>query len=312
MSISTLDSPVPSSATLDASPLTPQAKRTAPSTPSSEGKNQANVNFNSREQASGPVFGDHQPPVNRGGDPHHARHNPDPLAMASVARHPTFLEQFKQWGSQWFGGCRPPACPPCNSAPPRPNPSIGRPHPKPDYSTQNHEQLTQALLDNFNAFTGSAHGKHMTTRDIRAMANRQPGNDPVMNNNIRLAKELLNRPDLMQALDRNNGTGATDGRFSKQDLRDALNDTNYFRYKSDKEIAGEMLSHFDELARRLGGQISIRDLKKLASQPLTGDSSKDHLIQLAQAVLSRGNLLGAMDRNGDGHLSRREIQRLSR
>lgn len=311
MSISTLDSPVPSSSTLDTSPHTPQAKRAAPSTPSSEGKNQANVNFNSREQASGPVFGDHQPPVNRGGDHHHAPHNHNPLAMASVARHPTFLEQFKQWVSQWFGGCRPPACPPCNSAPPRPHPSIGRPFPKPDYSLQSHEQLTQALLDNFKAFTGSDHGS-MSLRDIKAMANRQPGNDPVMNNNIRLAKELLNRPELMQALDRKNGTGATDNRFNKQDLRDALNDTNYFRYQSDKEIAKEMLSHFDELARRWGGKISINDLKKLASQPLTGDSPKDHLIQLAQELLSRGNLLNAMDRNGDGKLSEREIKRLSR
>lgn len=312
MSISTLDSPVLPSSTLDTSPLTPQVNRAVPSTPSFEGQNQANVNFHSRAQSSGPVFGDHQSPANRGGGHSHAPHNHNPLAMAHVMRHPSFLEQFKQWISQWFGGCRPPACPPCNSAPPRPDPTIGRPHPKPDYTMQSHEQLTQALLDNFTAFTGSAHAKYMTSRDIRAMANRQPGNDPVMNNNIRLAKELLNRPDLMQALDRNNGTGATDNRFSKQDLRDGLNDTNFFRYKSDKEIAGEMLSHFDELARRWGGQISIKDLKQLAAQPLTGDSPKDHLIQLAQALLSRGNLLNAMDRNGDGKLSQWEIQRLSR
>lgn len=312
MSISTLDSPVLPSSPRDTSPLTPSANRALPSTPSLEAQNQTNVNFHSREQSSGPVFGDHQPPANRGGNHPHAAYNHNPLAMANVLRHPSFLDQFKQWISQWFGGCRPPACPPCNSAPPRPDPTIGRPHPKPDYTMQSHEQLTQALLDNFTAFTGSAHAKYMTSRDIRAMANRQPGNDSVMNNNIRLAKELLNRPDLMQALDRNNGTGATDNRFSTQDLRDGLNDTNFFRYKSDKEIAGEMLSHFDELARRWSGQISIKDLKQLAAQPLTGDSPKDHLIQLAQALLSRGNLLNAMDRNGDGKLSQWEIQRLSR
>lgn len=312
MSISTLDSPVLPSPTLDPSPLTPQANRGVTSTPSFEGKNRANVNYHSREHASGPVFGDHQPPVNRGGDHHHSPHNHNPLAMANVMHRPSFLEQFKQWISHWFGGCRPPASPPCNSAPPRPHPTIGRPQPQPDYTMQSHEQLTQALLDNFQSFTGSAHAKYMSTRDIKAMANRQPGNDPVMNNNIRLAKELLNRPDLMQALDRNNGTGATDNRFSKQDLRDALDDTNYFRYQSDKEIAAQMLSHFDELARRWSGQISIRDLKELARQPLTGDSPRDHLIQLAQALLSRSNVLKAMDSNNDGHLSRREIQRLSR
>lgn len=309
MSISTLDSPVPSLPTLDTSPLTPQANRTAPSTPSFEGKNQANVSYQSREQASGPVFGDHQPPVNRGGDHRHALHNHNPLATASVMHRPSFLDQFKQWISQWFGWR-----PPYSSAPSRPSPAIGRPHPqpRPDYASQSHEQLTQALLDNFKAFTGSHHSSFMTSRDIRAMANRQPGNDPVMNNNIRLAKELLNRPDLMQALDRNDGTGATDGRFSKRDLRDALNDTNYFRYQSDKEIAKEMLSHFNDLPRDWRGRISVKALKRLANQPLTGDSRQDHLIQLAQAFLSRGNMLKAMDRNGDGHLSKIEIQRLSR
>ncbi|MBO0493777.1 EF-hand domain-containing protein [Pseudomonas sp. Marseille-Q1929] len=301
MSVSTLDSSVPTSSNLETSLPAPQAKanRQAPSAPSFDGQSATNVNFHSRETPAGPVFGDQND----------RRHHHNPLAMPPSTLPPSFMEQSKQWLSQWFGGCRPP----CNSAPPRPHPTIGRPHPKPrpDYASQSHEQLTQALMDNFKAFTGSDY-RSMSLRDIRAMANRQPGSDPIMNNNIRLAKELLNRPDLLQALDRKSGTGATDNRFSKQDLRDALNDTNYFRYQSDKEIAGEMLSHFDELVRRWGGQISIRDLKKLASQPLTGDSPKDHLIQLAQAVLSRGNLLKAMDRNGDGYLSRWEIQRLSR
>jgi hypothetical protein len=74
--------------------------------------------------------------------------------------------------------------------------------------------LTRALLDNFTAFTGATHGKYMTLGDIKAMANRQPGNDPVMNNTIRLAKELLNRPDLMQALDRNG-----DGKLSQWEIQ---------------------------------------------------------------------------------------------
>lgn len=301
MSVSILESSAPASSTFDTSSPAPQAKanRQAPGAPSFDGQNAANVNFHSPENSAGPVFGDQND----------RRHHHNPLTMQSSARPPSFMEQFKQWLSQWFGGC-----PPCNSAPPRPHPTIGRPQPKPrpDYASQSHEQLTQALLDNFKAFTGSHHAGFMTSRDIRAMANRQPGNDPVMNNNIRLARELLNRPDLMQALDRNNGTGATDNRFSKQDLRDALNNTNFFRYKSDREIAGEMLSHFDGLPRDLKGRISIEGLKTLASQPLTGDSPRDHLIQLARALLSRGNLLRAMDHNGDGKLSQWEIQRLSR
>lgn len=307
MSVSTLESSVPASSTFDTPSPAPQAKASRPA-PSVDGQNATNVSFRSQENQTGPVFGDHQPPTDRAGQRH------DPLATTQAMRHPGFMERFKDWMSHWFGGHCPPMHRPCNGAPPRPHPGSGapsRPHPKPDYSMQNHEQLTQALLDNFKAFTGSHHARFMTTRDIREMASRPLGNDPVMNNNIRLAREILNRPDLMQALDRNNGTGATDNRFSKQDLRNALNDTNFFRYKDDKEIAREMLSHFDELARRWGGKISIRDLHRLAAQPLTGDSPRDHLIQLAQVLLRRGNLLMAMDRNGDGYLSRRELQRLS-
>lgn len=306
MPVSTLDTSPSMLSARDTSLPTAQVKANgpAPAAPSFEGQNAANVNFHSRETQAGPVFGD-QPAT---------RQNPIPMTITLTAMAPGFMDQFKQWVGQWFGGHRPPMHAPHYGAPPRPSPTIGRPQPqpKPDYSLQSHEQLTQALLDNFKGFTGSNYSKFMTTRDIREMASRSLGHDPVMNNNIRLAREVLNRPDLMQALDRNNGTGATDNRFSKQDLRDALNDTNFFRYTSDKDIAGEMLSHFDELARRWGGQISIYDLKRLAAQPLTGNSPKDHLIQLAQELLSRSNLLKLMDSNGNGHLSRWELQRLAR
>lgn len=316
MSVSTLESSVPASSTLDPSLSAPQGKasRPAPAAPSSGGQNTAYVNFRSQENTTGPVFGDHQPPSDRAGHQHHGNHPHNPFASNQAMRYPGVAEQFKNWMNQWFGGCWPFKPKPCNGAPPRPHPGSGapsRPYPEKDYTKQNHEQLTQALLDNFRAFTAPRYKNSMTIDDIRKMANRDPGADPVMNNNILLAKEILNRPDLMRALDRNNGTGATDGKFSRQDLRDALNDTNFFRYKSDKEVARELLDHFSELERRWGGKISIADLKALAAQRPTGDSAKDHLIQLAEVLLRRGHLLGKLDDNGDGYLSRRELYRLA-
>lgn len=198
MSISTLDSPVLPSSTLDTSPLSPQANRSAPSTPFSGGQNQANVNYQSRENASGPVFGDHQPPANRGGDHPHRHQNQNPLAMGNTMHYPSFRQLFKQWLSQWFGGCRPPAHPPCNSAPPRPHPTIGCPQPRPNYALQSDKQLAQALLDNFEAFSGACHGKFITLNDIRAMSERRPIDD-----NVRLAKEMLKRPDLLKKMNSN-------------------------------------------------------------------------------------------------------------
>lgn len=326
MSVSNLDTSVSASTIADTLLPPPQGKanRPAPAALAFDAQNAANVNFRTRETQAGPVFGGHQPSVKLGS--HDSQSSPDTTAATTRdERKPRFMEQFKQWLSQMFGGHRPPTSSHCNGAPSRPHPGSGaparphpgtgapsRPHPqpKPDYASQNHEQLTQALLDNFNAFTGKNYPTTMTTRNIREMANKTPGNDPVMNNNIRLAKELLKRPDLMQALDRNSGTGAQDHRFSQRDLQSALKDTSFFKYKTDKEVGQEMLSHFDELKEHCGGQISLENLKKLANKPLTGDSAKDHLIQLAQAVLKRSNLLDKIDKNDNGLISKNELKKL--
>ena len=317
MSVSTLDKPLSTSTNVHTlhDPKT-AAHRSATAV---KAQHSTSISFPPKADKAGPVFDDQPSPANRLVEGLHASRDSDPGVTGRGTRPQSFVAMLKQWLEQWFGGQRPPK--PCcgngapprptpgSGAPPRPSPVIGRPHPKPDYALQSNEQLTQALLDNFNAFTGKNHSV-MTARDIREMANKRPGNDPVMNNNIRLAKELLNRPDLMQALDRDGQTGAQDKLISKQDLESALLDTNFFRYKSNDQVTQEMSEHFDALARLLGGRVSINGLKQLAAQPLTGDSSKDHLIQLAQSVLKRSNLLGKMDDNNDGQISRGELERL--
>ena len=117
-----------------------------------------------------------------------------------------------------------------------------------------------------------------------------------MNENIRLAKALLQRPELLDALDRHSTTGALDGLIDRKKLGMVINDNNYFRYNNDKQLAQEMLEHFDDLKGGRGGrELKITDLRKLAAQSLTGDASKDHLIQLAQEVLKRSHLLKLMD-----------------
>ncbi len=182
---------------------------------------------------------------------------------------------------------------------------------------KNREELAQQLRDNFNAFADPKKPGYISVDSILAMAKRGWSPNPAMNENIRLANELLRRPELMAAMDRHSSTGALDGLIDQQNLNLVIKGENYFKYNTDKELAGELLEHFDELKNGSGGSsLKIRDLKKWARQPLTGDAAKDHLIQLAQEMLKRSDLLEKMDnrasKDGDGKISRTGLYLLSR
>jgi hypothetical protein len=149
------------------------------------------------------------------------------------------------------------------------------------------------------------------------MADRPLTGNPQMDANIRLAKELMRRPDLLRALDRNMSTGASDGRLSKDDILSVIGSDNPFKLKDDKQLVKEMLGHFQQLkGSGRGDTIKLDKLKELAAQPLTGNSSTDHLIQLAKEVMSRSILQGQMDNvdewQRDGKISRRELLKLLR
>jgi hypothetical protein len=133
--------------------------------------------------------------------------------------------------------------------------------------------------------------------------------------NVRLAKELLRRPDLIRALDRNMSTGASDGRLSREDILSVIRSDNPFKLKDDKELVKEMLGHFEELKRKgRGNSITLDKLEELAKQPLTGNPATDHLIELVKEVMSRSILQGRMDNvdewQRDGKISRRELLQL--
>jgi DNA replicative helicase MCM subunit Mcm2 (Cdc46/Mcm family) len=182
---------------------------------------------------------------------------------------------------------------------------------------KNHEDLAKQLRDNFNAFRDPKNPGFISVDSIHAMANRGRSSNPAENENIRLAKELLRRPDLMSALDRHSSNGSQDGLIDRHNLNLVIKGDNYFKYKTDKELVGEMLEHFNALKGGPWGQdINIKDLRKLAAKPLSGDSAKDHLIQLAQEVLKRSDLLKLMDNlvspDNDGRISREALRRLAR
>lgn len=324
MSVSTLDTPVNTSSNpnLSRASTTPEAKAKgpAPAAPSFNGHNATHVNFQTRDNHRGPVFGNPQPAT---AHQCHANHY-------GASAMPAFLDLFKQWLGHWFGGHRPtqrPGCsnppprpmPGASNPPPRPSPAIGRPYPTapgrpdPQYSLKNNEDLARQLRDNFDAFIDPRNPGHVTIDSIHAMAGKSWSSNPVMNENIRLANELLRRPDLLNALDRHSTTGALDGLINRQNVNLVISGENYFKYKTDKELAAEMYEHFNELkSTPWQRELSISDLRKLARQPLTGDSPQDHLIQLAQEILKRSDALKRMDQNNDGRIGRDTLYWLSR
>lgn len=192
--------------------------------------------------------------------------------------------------------------------PPRPTPE----RPDPYYSKQSNQQLAQALLTNYGAFKGGQYSRQVTRESLQKMADQLP-----VDANVRLAKELLRRPDLIRALDRNMSTGASDGRLSREDILSVIRSDNPFKLKDDKELVKEMLGHFEELKRKgRGNSITLDKLEDLAKQPLTGNPATDHLIELVKEVMSRSILQGRMDNvdewQRDGKISRRELLKLLR
>ncbi|WP_172979531.1 type III secretion effector protein [Pseudomonas kitaguniensis] len=318
MSVSALDTPVSAPPTPDATPINTKANakasHTAHAAPSYTSQSTVNVNFHSAHTHSRPVFGDHQHQAH-----HHGAHKP-PSALPNLALHQGFLQQLKDLLGQWFGGHPPPHHPGSSGPPARPNPSKpgsalpGRPDL--EYATKNNEELAKQLLQNFNAFRDPKNPRYVSVDSIHAMASKRPSGDAVMNQNIRLAKELLRRPDLVDAIDRDPTTGALDGLIDKQKLSIILEGDNAFKYTSDKQLADEMLEHFDALKGQFGRELRFKSLQRLAAQPLTGDADKDHLTHLSREVLTRSDLLDQMDdlasRKDDGRISLEALYRLSR
>lgn len=341
MSVPLLDTTVSASSTPDLSQANAKAEAKtppqAPVAPSLNGQSATHVNFQSGENRSGPVFGHQQQPTSAA-DVHGHHHSPPDMR--------NFLSQLKHWISHWFTGHRPPMHPGCGHPPPRPNPGCSNPPPRPNpghsnppprpdptaggrpypaapgrpdsqYSLKSNEQLAEQLRDNFSAFMDPNNPGHISIDSILAMAKRGWSPNPAIRENTRLANELLRRPELLAALDRDGRTGGLNDLIDWKSLNAVIQGENYFKYKTDKELAAEMLEHFDELKDGRGGpNLKFSDLRKLAGQALTGDAAKDHLIQLAQAVMKRGDLLKLMDNlvsaDGDGKINWKALVLLSK
>lgn len=278
------------------------------------GQESVAVTFGGPENKAGPMFAGPQVQsamVPRGfGASASPGSNPNTFLGGLVAQFQMFFNSLKAL----FSPARPtnPGC--CHPAPGKPEPGYGRPDPH--YSRRSNDQLGELLKNNFNAL--KAPGKsYITQQSLENMAGWRLTGDKDRDQNILLARELLRRPEVIQAFDRSGGTGNVDGRITLHDLDTVLNSDNPLKYRSDKQIAEQMLKDFNALKGSFwSNTINIRDLQRMAASPLTGNSRQDSLIQLAREVTQRSSLLKQMDnfasRDNDGKIAKDALRWLSR
>ena len=297
MSVSVLNQPATQSVNNDTQKSAPSGP--ARPHPSSGSQQKVGVTFNSPGSQSGLIFDSaSRHPVPGHG---HFRPGPPPRPLPEGVRPnpgppPRPLPE----------GVRPNPGPP-----PRPNPSLPDPH----YSKRSGEQLAEQLLKNYTAFRGPWPSREVTTQSVHDMAARPLTGYPHIDSNIRLAREMVRRPELMQALDRNGRTGGLDNRLSRDDISSYVRSDNPLKLATDKEMVSNVLRHFDALKGGFwNGSIKLSTFERLASKPLTGDPRSDHLIQLSREVMARSDLGGLMDNIfgplRDGKATRSELLRL--
>jgi len=241
--------------------------------------------------------------------------HPKAVAKAAVTSGPSFAQSTSQSGPIFDSAAH--SCKPCckPGPPARPNPTL----PDPLYGKQSNEVLAQGLLDKYNAFK-PWYAATVTPQHISRMARQPLTGNAEHDANIKLARELLKRPELMQALDRNGETGALDKSLSKEDISKFIFSSNPLKLQDDKQLAQNVLNNFNALkgpwwsANR--NAIDINTFAKLASRPLVGHEATDNITQLAKEIMARSELKGSMDNTfgflRDGKITRNDLYRLLR
>ncbi|WP_124385950.1 hypothetical protein [Pseudomonas sp. R5-89-07] len=249
-----------------------------------------------------------------------------PVVKAAGAAGPSFEQSASQSGPV-FDSAAQSSKPGFNPGPPlRPNPTLSGPPPRPNptlpdpyYGKQSNELLAQGLLNKYNVFK-PWYAPTVTPEHINNMAGRPLTGYPERDANIRLARELLKRPGLMQALDRNDGTGALDQSLSKEDISKFILSSNPLKLQDDRQLAQNVLNHFSALkgprwsADR--NAIDVNTFAKYASRPLYGHGPTDSITLLSREIMARSELKGSMDNVfgflRDGKITREDLYRLLR
>lgn len=165
-------------------------------------------------------------------------------------------------------------------------------------ASMNNEQLSQSLLNNFDAFEDRSKPGDISQKSLRDIANSPLTGRSADDQNILLAREVLKRPELNKLLDQDSVTGKQDGLINRESTQIAAYGGNPFSSKTNKEVAAQLHKSFDLLKDDFWtSSIKVDNLKEVANRSLTGNADKDRLTQLAREVTSRPDLLKQMDNN---------------
>ncbi len=98
------------------------------------------------------------------------------------------------------------------------------------YRLMNDHELTQVINNNFRKFTEGANDKYVSEDELKAAANSAPSDTKYTSEAREAAKELLNRPGLLRAIDigikkESGKPGAEDRRFDQDNLNHVLEKT---------------------------------------------------------------------------------------
>ena len=214
--------------------------------------------------------------------------------------------------------CKPDPCdskPPVRPTPCKPDPCYGN-RPDPVYSQKSNDDLARMLLNNFDAFKDPKQPWFVTKDGLSDMANKPLTGNTSQDQNIRLARELMKRPELVNALDRHSTTGALDGLIDRQKIQMTLSSQSPMKYQDDNQLAAEMLRHFDALRDPDNRDyISLDKLRGLAQWP-TNDPVHGRLAWIAQEVLKRSEVKDTMDGGDrwgkDGWIHKDTLRQMSR
>ena len=174
-----------------------------------------------------------------------------------------------------------------------------------DYpSSYSDMRLLQEVKNHFKQYATGAGDKYVNFNELKEAAGQLPTDRTFSTHASAVAKELLNRPKLLNELDI--GVDSTGKKPGVKDERFDHDNLNYMLKKppSDKMLANNLLSTLDELkiaATFPLTRFSITDLKNMADGKLPdGRDATQEQMELAKEILNRPKLLGELDKNKDG------------
>lgn len=182
-----------------------------------------------------------------------------------------------------------------------------------DYpSSYSDRRLLKEVKKHFKQYAAGDGDRYVNFNELKEAAGQQPTSRTFTTHASAVAKELLNRPSLLDELDIGVGStwrepGLKDERFDHDNLDYMINkyrETTSLESYSDKVLAKKLLSTLDELKISTTfpyDGFTLVDLKNMAAGKLhDGRDATQEQMKLAKEILNRPKLLEALDKDIDG------------